>query len=69
MKTLIIVMFAVSLVGCADMKYRVKNVNGDFSQAQMDKDWKDCYQYSSNRYAFEQCTKKKGYYAETYTED
>lgn len=68
MKTILIVFLAIQLVGCADLKFRWKNVNGDRDQAQMDKDWKDCYQYSANQREMSKCIKKKGYYSESYEE-
>ncbi len=61
-------MLVVVGTGCADLKYRLKNVNGDKTQAQMEKDWKDCYEYTKGRTAFARCTEKKGYYYESFTE-
>lgn len=54
------------LIGCSDMKFRTKNVHGDVSQAQIDKDFQDCYQYTRGRSAFNECIQKKGYYSEQY---
>lgn len=67
-KEILMILLVVSLSGCATLKYRWKNHNGERSQAQMDKDWKDCYEYSGNRIYFEECVKKKGYYAEAFEE-
>jgi len=55
-------------MGFPDVKYRMKNTNGERTTAQMEKDWKDCHEYTTNSYAFNQCVYKKGYYSEQYTE-
>lgn len=69
MRNLIIFTVIVSLfMGCAELKFRWKNANGDRSQAQMDRDWKDCYEHTSNQYAMNRCVEKKGYYSESFTE-
>jgi hypothetical protein len=68
MRTLLIVLSLIGLVGCADLKYRFKNVEGEKSEVVMSKDWKDCYEYSAGKNSFNKCLQKKGYYVESYTE-
>lgn len=68
MKYLILGLIFVNLSACADMKFRYKNYNGERSKAQMDKDWKDCYQYSNGQNQMQKCIDKKGYYLESFEE-
>lgn len=57
-------MFLCLTSGCAELKYRVANVNGERSEAQIEKDWKECY--ALGRSAFHECTEKKGYYMQEF---
>jgi uncharacterized protein YxeA len=68
MKTILIVLVAIQLIGCGTLKYRWKNVNGDRSEAQINQDWKDCYEHSSGQRQMQRCVEKKGYYSESYEE-
>ncbi len=62
-----VVMSLVS--GCATIKYRWKNVNGDRSEEQLQKDWKDCYEHSTGQHSMNRCVEKKGYYSESFIEE
>lgn len=68
MKYLILILIVSLSTACADMKFRWKNVNGDRTQAQLEKDWRDCYEHSANQNQMQNCIDKKGYYSESYTD-